>query len=86
MAISGSHIWAGRGPEPVGRRGPETSPKVSPMTRGTCGATSSKLIFPKKVAWSPPLKGAQFSDSYPIVLLANLKGLGKKIIPAKKRN
>ena len=40
--------WAGRGSEPVGRRGPESSPKVSPMTRGTCGALGSKWILPKK--------------------------------------
>ncbi len=51
MAILGVHIWAGRGSEPVGRRGPEPSPKGSLMTRGTCGAPSSKLIFPKKFAW-----------------------------------
>ena len=49
MAISGSHIWAG--PEVIGRRSPGTSPKVSLMTKGTCGAQSTKLILPKNVPW-----------------------------------
>ena len=40
----------GCGSEPVGRRCPESSPKVSPMTRGTCGALCSKWILPKKKA------------------------------------
>ena len=50
------YIRAGRGSEPVGRRGPETSPKCWYMY-GPCWATSiSKLMFPKKYAWYPPLK------------------------------
>ena len=36
----GRPYLGGRGSEPVGRRGPETSPKVSYMTRGTYGAPS----------------------------------------------
>ena len=36
-AYFGRNSWAGRGTEPLGRRGPESSPKVYPMTRGTCG-------------------------------------------------
>ena len=56
MAIPGAHIRAGRGSEPVGRRGPKTSPKCWYMY-GLCWATSiSKLMFPKKYAWYPPLK------------------------------
>ena len=56
MAIPGAHIRAGRGSEPVGRRGPKTSPKCWYMY-GPCWATSiSKLMFPKKYAWYPPLK------------------------------
>ena len=54
MAIPGAHIRAGRG-SPVGRRGPKTSPKCWYMYR-LCWATSiSKLMFPKKYAWYPPL-------------------------------
>ena len=30
-AINGRNSWVGRGSEPVGRRGPESSPKVPPM-------------------------------------------------------
>ena len=56
MAIPGAHIRAGRGSEPVGRQGPETSPKCCNMY-GPCWATAiSKLMFPKKYAWYPPLK------------------------------
>ena len=50
------NFWAGRGSERVGRRGPGTSPKVSPIIRGTCSAQSSKLILPKMLPWTPPLK------------------------------
>ena len=46
--------WAGRGSEPVRRWGPESSLRVSPMTRGTCGTLCSKWILQKK--WlGPPL-------------------------------
>ena len=38
----------------VGRRGPRTSPKVSPIIRGTCGAQSSNLILQKNLPWTPP--------------------------------
>ena len=56
MAIPGAHIRAGRGSEPVGRQGPETSPKCWYMY-GPCWATAiSKLMFPNKYAWYPPLK------------------------------
>ena len=49
------NFWAGRGSETVGRRGPGTSPKVSPIIRGTCSAQlSSKLILPKMLPWTPP--------------------------------
>ena len=41
---------AGRGSEPVGRRGPEFSLKVSPMTRGPM----LKIYPPQKMAWAPP--------------------------------
>ena len=43
-------------PNPVAhwRRGPESSPKVSPMTRGTCGALSSKLILQKNGGGGTP--------------------------------
>ena len=57
MPILGAIVGrAGRGSEPVGREGPESSPKVSPVTRGTCGggALCSKWILPKKKAWTPP--------------------------------
>ena len=54
MAILGVPIWAGRGSEPVGRRDPVPSPKVSPMTREAYGALSSKLIFQKNMGWIPP--------------------------------
>ena len=50
------NFWAGRGSETVGRRGPRTSPKVSPIIiRGTCGAQSSNLILQKNLPWTPPL-------------------------------
>ena len=49
------NFWAGRGWETVGRRGPRTWPKVSPITRGTCGAQSSNLILQKNLPWTPPL-------------------------------
>ena len=56
MAIPGAHIRAGRGSEPVGRQGPETSPKGWYMY-GPCWATAiSKVMFPNKYAWYPPLK------------------------------
>ena len=48
------NFWVGRGSETVGRRGPGTSPKVSPIIRGTCGAQSLKLILPKILPWTPP--------------------------------
>ena len=49
MAIPGAHIRVGRGSEPVGRQGPETSPKCWYMY-GPCWATSiSKLMFPKNM-------------------------------------
>ena len=32
------NFWVGRTSDTVGRRGPGTSPKVSPIIRGTCGA------------------------------------------------
>ena len=35
-------------------RSPGTSPKVSLMTEGTCGAYSTKLILPKNLPWTPP--------------------------------
>ena len=55
MAIPGALIRAGRGSEPVGRQGPETSPKCWYMY-GPCWATAiSKLMFPNKYAWYPPL-------------------------------
>ena len=50
------NFWAGRGSETVGRRGPRTSLKVTPIIRGTCGAQSSNLIFQKNVPWTPSLK------------------------------
>ena len=40
-----SNFWAGRGSETVGRRGPGTSPNVSPIIRGTCGAQMSKMYL-----------------------------------------
>ena len=56
MAIPGAHIRAGRGSEPVGRQGPETSPKCWYMY-GPCWAIAiSKFMFPNKYAWYPPLK------------------------------
>ena len=55
MAIPGAHIRAGRGSEPVGRQGPEASPKCWYMY-GPCWATAiSKLMFPNKFTWYPPL-------------------------------
>ena len=54
------NFWAGRGSETVGRRGPGTSPKVSPIIRGTCSAQSSKLILPKMLPWTPPLRKRNF--------------------------
>ena len=55
MAIPGAHIRAGRGSEPVGRQGPEASPKCWYMY-GPCWATAiPKLMFPNKFAWYPPL-------------------------------
>ena len=50
------NFWAGRGSETVGRRGPRTSPKVSPIIRGTCGTQSSNMILQKNLPWTPPLK------------------------------
>ena len=62
MAIPDAHIRAGRGLEPVGRQGPETSPKCWYMY-GPCWATAiSKLMFPKKYAWYPPLKNQAETD------------------------
>ena len=61
-------FWAGRSSETVGRRGPRTSPKVSPITRGTCGVQSSNLILQKNLPWTPPpppLKG-----SIPLVFIS----------------
>ena len=62
MAIMGAHIRAGRGSEPVGRQGPETSPKCWYLY-GPCWATAiSKLMLPNKYAWyppPPPLKAAR---------------------------
>lgn len=49
------NFWAGRGSETVGRRGPRTSPKVSPIIRGTCGAQSSNLILQKNLPWPSKL-------------------------------
>ena len=47
-------FWAGRSSETVRHRGPRTSPKVSPIIRGTCGAQSSNLILQKNLPWTPP--------------------------------
>ena len=64
MAIPGAHIRAGRGSEPVGRQGPEASPKCWYMY-GPCWATAiSKLMFPNKFAWYPPLKVRKSTRSY----------------------
>ena len=64
MAIPSAHIRAGRGSEPVGRRGPETSPKCWYMY-GPCWATSiSKLKFPKNMLGTPPLSGTSFCFLY----------------------
>ena len=48
------NFWAGRSSETVGRRGPITSPIVSLIIRGTCGAQSSNLIIQKNLPWTPP--------------------------------
>ena len=47
-------FWAGCSSETVGRRGSRTSPKVSTIVRGTCGAQSSNLILQKNLPWTPP--------------------------------
>ena len=47
------NFWVGRGSETVGRRGPGSSLKVSPIVRCTCCAQSSKLILQKKLTWTP---------------------------------
>ena len=54
VPIFGSHIWAGRGSEPVWRRGPKTSPRVSPMYRGTSQVPCRKLRLPLKFGCLPP--------------------------------
>ena len=54
MTILRPNFWAGRSSETVGRRGPRTSPKVSPIIRGTRGAQSSNLILQKNLPSTPP--------------------------------
>ena len=49
------NFWAGRSSETVGRRGPRTSPIVSLIIRGTCGAQSSNLNLQKICLGPPPL-------------------------------
>ena len=46
------NFWVGRSSETVGRRGPRTSPKVSPIIRGMCQKLKSNP--PKKFALDPP--------------------------------
>ena len=48
------NFWAGCSSKTVGRRGPRTSPKVSPIIKGTCGAQFSNLILQKNLPWTPP--------------------------------
>ena len=43
---------------------PGTSPKVSPIIRGTCGAQSSKLIFQKNLPWTPPLRKNRMATQF----------------------
>ena len=59
------NFWAGRSSETVGRRGPRTSPKVSPIIRGTCGAQSSNLILQKNLPWTPLLNYSYFTLAFP---------------------
>ena len=49
MPTFGHNSWAGRGSEPVGRRGPESSPKVFPKTRPT--------VFQKAEPTKTPFSG-----------------------------
>ena len=51
MAIPGAHVRVGRGLEPVGRQGPETSPKCWYMY-GPCWAL--KIDVPKQICLVPP--------------------------------
>ena len=54
MAITGAHVRAGRGSEPVGRQGPETAPKCWYMYVPCWATAISKLMLPNKYAWYPP--------------------------------
>ena len=51
----GRNNWAGRGSEPVGRRGPKSSPKVSPMTIGAPAWCPMLKMDPPKNGLDPPL-------------------------------
>ena len=53
MATPGAHIRAGCGSEPVGRRGPKTSPKCWYMYGPLWATSISKLMFPKNVLGTP---------------------------------
>ena len=76
MAIPGAHIRAGRGSKPVGRQGPETSPKCWYMY-GPCWATAiSKLMFPKNMLGTPPLRNMKtigINSKYEVCYISDKK-------------
>ena len=81
MAIPGAHIRAGRGSEPVGRQGPEASPKCWYMY-GPCWATAiSKLMFPNKFTWYPPplnqkvISSQEFGQKHKMMIKINFTPL-----------
>ena len=60
------NFWAGRGSETVGRRGPRTSPKVSPIIRGTYGAPNIRGTY------GAPNLGTYGAQSSNLIILKNL--------------